>query len=227
MRHATAKAAKVLFLTTLTAAALALSAAAAEESVGVGAVTGSSVRLRAEASTSSEILVTMEKGSVVALLSETPEDDWYHVAFAGSEGYVHADYVIKDKDNVFSTYGRANCGGVRIRTEASTESDVAATITEGTAFTVTGFQDGWYSVKCKYGTTGYIRSDLVDLIPSLDYGAASASSNGSAIVTLAQKHLGTRYVYGGASPKGFDCSGFTMYVYSQFGISLPHTATGQ
>ena len=227
MRHATAKAAKVLFLTTLTAAALALSAAAAEESVGVGAVTGSSVRLRAEASTSSEILVTMDKGSVVALLSETPEDNWYHVAFAGSEGYVHADYVIRDKDNVFTTYGRANCGGVRIRTEASTESDVAATITEGTAFTVTGFQDGWYSVKCKYGTTGYIRSDLVDLIPSLDYGAASASSNGSAIVTLAQKHLGTRYVYGGASPKGFDCSGFTMYVYSQFGISLPHTATGQ
>ena len=170
MRHVTAKAAKVLFLTTLTAAALALSAAAAEESVGVGAVTGSSVRMRAEASTSSEILVTMDKGSVVALLSETPEDDWYHVAFAGNEGYVHA-----------------NCGGVRIRTEASTESDVAATITEGTAFTVTGFQDGWYSVKCKYGTTGYIRSDLVDLIPSLDYGTTSASSSGSAIVALAQK----------------------------------------
>ena len=227
MRHVTAKAAKVLFLTTLTAAALALSAAAAEESVGVGAVTGSSVRMRAEASTSSEILVTMDKGSVVAFLSETPEDDWYHVAFAGNEGYVHADYVIRDKDNVFTTYGRANCGGVRIRTEASTESDVAATITEGTAFTVTGFQDGWYSVKCKYGTTGYIRSDLVDLIPSLDYGTTSASSSGSAIVALAQKHLGTRYVYGGASPKGFDCSGFTMYVYSQFGVSLPHTATGQ
>ena len=227
MRHVTAKAAKVLFLTTLTAAALALSAAAAEESVGVGAVTGSSVRLRAEASTSSEILVTMEKGSVVALLSETPEDDWYHVAFAGNEGYVHADYVIRDKDNVFTTYGRANCGGVRIRTEASTESDVAATITEGTAFTVTGFQDGWYSVKCKYGTTGYIRSDLVDLIPSLDYGTTSASSSGSAIVALAQKHLGTRYVYGGASPKGFDCSGFTMYVYAQLGVSLPHGATPQ
>ena len=116
MRHVTAKAAKVLFLTTLTAAALALSAAAAEESVGVGAVTGSSVRMRAEASTSSEILVTMDKGSVVAFLSETPEDDWYHVAFAGNEGYVHADYVIRDKDNVFTTYGRANCGGVRIRT---------------------------------------------------------------------------------------------------------------
>ena len=43
----------------------------------------------------------------------------------------------------------------------------------------------------------------------------------------AKQYLGTRYVYGGASPSGFDCSGFTMYVYRQFGYSLPHTATGQ
>ena len=41
------------------------------------------------------------------------------------------------------------------------------------------------------------------------------------------QHLGTRYVYGGASPSGFDCSGFTMYVYSQHGYSLPHSATSQ
>ena len=41
------------------------------------------------------------------------------------------------------------------------------------------------------------------------------------------QHLGTRYVYGGASPGGFDCSGFTMYVYKQFGYSLPHSATSQ
>ena len=227
MRHVTGKAAKVLVLSALTAAALALSAAAAEESVGVGAVTGSSVRLRAEASTSSQILTTLNKGTAVALLAEKPEDNWYHVAFAGNEGYIHADYLVKDKDNVFKTYGRVNCGGVRVRTAATTESDVATTLTEDTAFTVTGFVDGWYSVQCKDETTGYIRSDLVDLIPSLDYGTVTASSSGSSIVTLAQKYLGVRYVYGGASPKGFDCSGFTMYVYSQFGVSLPHTATGQ
>ena len=43
----------------------------------------------------------------------------------------------------------------------------------------------------------------------------------------ALSHLGTRYVYGGASAGGFDCSGFTMYIYKQFGYSLPHSATSQ
>ena len=193
--------------------------------MGVGAITGSSVRLRAEASTSSSILTTLNKGNVVALLNANAEDNWYHVAFAGQEGYVYADYLIKDRDNVFTTYGRANCSGVRVRAEASTEAEVAGTLTEGTSFTITGFENGWYRVKCRYGTIGCIRSDLVDLIPSLDYSSGSAA--GYAIVALAQQYLGVRYVYGGASPKGFDCSGFTMYVYGQFGVSLPHTATGQ
>ena len=47
------------------------------------------------------------------------------------------------------------------------------------------------------------------------------------IVETALKHLGTRYVYGGASAGGFDCSGFTMYIYKQFGYNLPHSATSQ
>ena len=35
------------------------------------------------------------------------------------------------------------------------------------------------------------------------------------------------YVYGGSSASGFDCSGFTMYVFAQVGIKLPHGATSQ
>jgi peptidoglycan DL-endopeptidase CwlO len=41
------------------------------------------------------------------------------------------------------------------------------------------------------------------------------------------QYLGTPYVYGGASPAGFDCSGFVMYVFSQIGVSLPHNAAAQ
>jgi cell wall-associated NlpC family hydrolase len=47
------------------------------------------------------------------------------------------------------------------------------------------------------------------------------------VVGIAMRYLGTPYVWGGASPSGFDCSGFVMYVYAQVGVSLPHNAAAQ
>ncbi|MFZ7130863.1 MAG: NlpC/P60 family protein [Eubacteriales bacterium] len=50
---------------------------------------------------------------------------------------------------------------------------------------------------------------------------------GSAIVATAKHYIGTPYRSGGSSPSGFDCSGFTSYVYKQYGINLPRTSGGQ
>jgi cell wall-associated NlpC family hydrolase len=52
-------------------------------------------------------------------------------------------------------------------------------------------------------------------------------SGRSAVVAIAQRYLGVPYVWGGASPRGFDCSGLTMYCYAQIGIGLSHGATDQ
>jgi len=61
---------------------------------------------------------------------------------------------------------------------------------------------------------GFIGGDL----PPERYGAS---------VGIAEQYLGTPYVWGGASPSGFDCSGLVMYVYAQLGVSLPHYTVSQ
>jgi cell wall-associated NlpC family hydrolase len=49
----------------------------------------------------------------------------------------------------------------------------------------------------------------------------------SSVVPIAMQYLGVPYVWGGASPSGFDCSGLVMYVYAQVGVSLPHYTVAQ
>jgi cell wall-associated NlpC family hydrolase len=49
----------------------------------------------------------------------------------------------------------------------------------------------------------------------------------SQVVAVAEQYQGVPYVYGGASPAGFDCSGFTQFVYAQFGVALPHSSSRQ
>lgn len=220
MTHFAGKAVKAALISGLSVLLLGATALAAEGEIAVGAgcTSGSSLRMRAEASTDSSIVTTLDKGVAVAILDDSI-DGWFQVSYNGSTGYVSADYLVVDQDNIFTTYGRVNADGVNVRSDASTDSSSLATVDEGTIVTVNGLVDGWYDVTCEYGTEGYIRSDFLDLTES-----ASSSSD---IVDTAKQYLGIRYVYGGASPSGFDCSGFTMYIYQQYGYSLPHTATGQ
>ncbi len=56
---------------------------------------------------------------------------------------------------------------------------------------------------------------------------APKSAAGSAVIEIASRYVGVPYVSGGSTPKGFDCSGFTSYVFAQVGISLPRTSGAQ
>lgn len=56
---------------------------------------------------------------------------------------------------------------------------------------------------------------------------SATSTTGSSVVSYAKQFLGCKYVYGGTTTNGFDCSGFTQFVYKHFGVTLNRTAAAQ
>nr|NLD40154.1 SH3 domain-containing protein [Actinomycetales bacterium] len=114
-------------------------------------------------------------------------------------------------------------------------------------FEITGKANGWYRISYN-GGEGWISGSYTKLGAAPERPAAPApaasssgssssaaapaastgsSSFGNSVVAIARQYTGTPYVYGGKSPGGFDCSGFTSYVYAQMGVSIPSSSSGQ
>ena len=111
-------------------------------------------------------------------------------------------------------------GTINVRTGPGTNYDKITQVVSGKQVTVVGESNGWYQVT--FGsTTGWLLDEYLRDPADLD------GTVGAKVVSMAMPFLGTRYRSGGASPNGFDCSGFTMYLYAQLGYSLPHSATAQ
>ncbi|MBR2481881.1 MAG: C40 family peptidase [Oscillospiraceae bacterium] len=251
MKYFWKNAGRALFLSLLLTMLCSVSAFAGTQGIGVGTVTASSLRMRNGASTSNSVVMNLARNTVVSVLGES--NGWYQVAYGGKSGYVSGDYLtVANTAEGISTYGKVTGSSVNVRSDAGTDFAKVTAVKKGASVTVTGFKSGWYQISVS-GKTGWIRSDYVDLYASRPSGtsssaggssnsaassipAASAVSNGqtytisstvSDLIAYAKSYLGVPYVYGGASARGFDCSGYTMYIFKHFGINLPHSATSQ
>ena len=110
------------------------------------------------------------------------------------------------------------CGSKQVSSEVSKENGVTITANIITSVTLSEPQSevALKGTKSSAGSVGRGGGRSI-----------SVDASGSEVVAYAKQFLGTPYVHGGSSPNGFDCSGFTSYVYSHFGASLPRTASGQ
>lgn len=206
----------------------AFSAAAIELKSAIGVVNTGGLRLRAKPDTASDILDNAGINDCVVIIRES--GDFYLVDYNLQIGYMAKQYITyKEKENVELGYGRASESSVNLRAAPGADAQLLTSVPLGEKLWIIGFNCGWY--KCEYdGLTGYVRSDLLELTekPPLNSGsAAQTESIGQQIVDTAKQYLGVPYVWGGSSTSGFDCSGFTKYVFAQHGYTLNRTAAQQ
>lgn len=148
--------------------------------------------------------------------------------------------------------GFVNTDTLNLREKADKTSKIIKNLSKNQEVEVLEKADGWYKIKVS-NVTGYVAekyiSDTKSEITSrssdedreninsavekkqdeeIVASDVTTSDKGSQIVELAKEYLKTKYVPGGNSPEtGFDCSGFTCYIYGKFNISLPRVSTQQ
>lgn len=139
----------------------------------------------------------------------------------------------------------------RVRKTASTNSDIVEVLDEDDIVTITGEEGNFYKITSDKIGSGYISKSLVRQKDVSSRSTAEERENivnheakeeesqslsqktnssvtGNDVVEFAKQFLGYPYVLGASSPeKGFDCSGFTRYVYGHFGFSLGQVAANQ
>lgn len=176
----------------------------------VATVNTETLKVRTTASTDAEVLGLVSGEDDLTVVDEST-DGWVGVSTADGTGYVSTDYVTLDTEFTYAESKEEEAA--RLAKEEAERQAAAAAAAKAK-------QKSSKSSSSSDGTSSSGGS-------SASY-AAPSGSNGQAVASYASQFIGNPYVYGGSSlTNGTDCSGFVMSVYAAFGISLPHSSSGQ
>lgn len=221
------------------------------DAVKTGIVTGDVVNLRAQANTSSKILKQLVKGTKVSIVES--EKDWYQVSYNDSTGWISGNYILIRDESISAGVVTGSVVNVRSEPNTSGEilaklnkgARVDIFEQSGDWYRISIGEDryGWIhkdyiSIRNESvsrgtaDTAASIQSDATadQKVTQENQNNASIADSGKTealrqeIIAYAKTLLGIKYVYGGSSKKGFDCSGFVGYVFEHFGISLERSS---
>jgi len=175
--------------------------------------TRTSVNVRSGPSTSHSVVGSYAKGTKVT--GGWTSNGWLQI---GSNRYIAGSVLVSSPPTSTQTVTRFARTTVNVRSGPSTSYSIVGSHSEGTELTGTLTSTGWL----KTDTSRYVAGSVLTTTEPSD------GVSGSAILAEAQKYVGIMYSYGGSSPStGFDCSGYTQYVFGRLGISLPRSASAQ
>lgn len=142
-------------------------------------------------------------------------------------------------DNSRNGKGKINVETANVRAKATTSSAILNCLDIGDEVTIVAEEGDWYKITSSKVESGYVSKSLVTVSDVSNRSAVreesetevtdtTAVSKGTDVVTFAKQYLGYSYVLGGKTPdSGFDCSGYTRYVFKNFGYSLGTVAAEQ
>jgi len=199
--------------------------------LGEGTVTGSVVNLRDRPDLSGAILTRLKRDARARILGTG--GGWYYIEAGAYKGYISPDYFEpvggeNAADAAQPELGVVTGSVVNVRAAASLGGEVLFRLKLGERAQIVDELAGWTRISYN-GMAGYISADYFkpedEAVAVLS--ASSASGLGQQVVSYSKNYLNVAYVYGGSTPSGFDCSGFTTYVFKHFGITINRTASGQ
>lgn len=187
-------------------------------------INGDAVRLRAEATLNSDIIGELEDGTSVIVL--WGEGEFIRVCYGNDyeEGYVIATALTLD-----GTWIEKSAVSQKQKEVADRKAAEAKEAREKEEREEREKKEKEEAQKKATSSPSSTSSSTSSSSSSSDNSSSSSSSSskGQALVDTAKKYLGVRYVWGGTSPSGFDCSGLVQYVCNKNGISVSRTSRDQ